>query len=368
MAHNKTVIVIGGGLSGLTCALLLHRANFEVTLIEKKSYPFHRVCGEYISNEVLPFFKTLDIDIRELGASSITKLALSSPSGKIFSTNLDLGGFGLSRFTLDNYLFEKVRNEGVDCILNTKVNEISFGEDEFKVKLSDNRTLTSSHVICAHGKRSNLDKTRDFFGERSQYMGVKYHIKTDFPVNLVQLDNFEGGYCGIVKIEADRYNLCYLSQNRHLKKFGSIEEMEKEVLYKNPALKHHFIYADFLNEKPEVINQISFQKKPLVQNHVLFCGDAAGMISPLCGNGMAMAIHSAKILSETLITHNHNRRLIEKNYQYSWNRLFAKRLKSGRVAQNFFGNNFISEMAVQSLSLMPQLATHIIKRTHGTRF
>jgi flavin-dependent dehydrogenase len=29
-------------------------------------------------------------------------------------------------------------------------------------------------------------------------------------------------------------------------------------------------------------------------------GDSVGMIHPLCGNGMAMAIHSAKILSELL--------------------------------------------------------------------
>lgn len=368
MVQNKTITIIGGGLCGLTCALLLNRAGFEINLVEKKTYPFHRVCGEYISNEVLPFFKTLNIDIKSLEASSITKLAISSPSGKLFETNLDLGGFGLSRFTMDNFLFEKAENEGIKFFLNTKATDIKFEENVFEVRLFDNTILKSSYVISAYGKRSNLDKNRAFFGERSPYIGVKYHIKTDFPKHLVQLDNFEGGYCGIVKIEGDRYNLCYLSENKHLKKFGHIEEMENQILFKNPLLKHRFLDSDFLNEKPDVINEISFEKKPLVENHVLFCGDAAGMISPLCGNGMAMAIHSAKILAETLIEHHQNRNLLETIYQNKWNIAFLNRLKTGKIAQRLFGSTTVSEIAVGALRLMPQLSNHIIKRTHGRPF
>ena len=59
-----------------------------------------------------------------------------------------------------------------------------------------------------------------------------------------------------------------------------------------------------LFEKPEVINEITFEKQDPVSNHILMCGDAAGMITPLCGNGMAMAIHSAKILSGLIIEAN----------------------------------------------------------------
>jgi len=55
----KDVIVIGGGLAGLTTSILLNRQGLAVTLLEKKSYPFHRVCREYISNEVAPFLKQI---------------------------------------------------------------------------------------------------------------------------------------------------------------------------------------------------------------------------------------------------------------------------------------------------------------------
>ena len=49
------VVIVGGGLAGLTSALHLTQSGLGVTLIEKNPYPRHKVCGEYISNEVLPY-------------------------------------------------------------------------------------------------------------------------------------------------------------------------------------------------------------------------------------------------------------------------------------------------------------------------
>src|SRR6185436_16984311 len=100
-----------------------------------------------------------------------------------------------------------------------------------------------------------------------------------------------------------------------------------------------FRNADFISTEPEVINEISFAHKKIVENHVLMCGDSAGLITPLCGNGMAMAIHSAKLLSE-LILDSHiltnqdisdmYRERLERNYENAWNENFSKRLFWGR--------------------------------------
>ena len=76
--------------------------------------------------------------------------------------------------------------------------------------------------------------------------------------------------------------------------------MEERVLMKNPFLKNIFSNAEFLYESPLTISRISFNKKSQVENHVLMIGDAAGMITPLCGNGMSMALHGSKLAFEEI--------------------------------------------------------------------
>lgn len=369
------ICIAGGGLAGLTCAIVLSKNGFEVTVIEKREYPFHRVCGEYVSNEVKPYLLSLGINVEELGASAISSLKVSSPTGSILQAGLDSGGFGVSRYKLDHFLYQKALASGVKFLLNTKVIDIRFCDDHFETETDKYGLIHAGLVIAAYGKRSNLDQKlgRSFFYRRSPYFAVKYHIKTDFPNNVTQLDNFEGGYCGINKVEGDIYNLCYLSLNKNLKKYGNLESFTENVLFRNPHLKERFRNSDFIFDKPLVINEISFEKKDVVEDHILFCGDAVGMITPLCGNGMAMAVRGAKILTGQIIRHPnyrepHQRQKLENGYQREWLDSFSLRLKTGRIIQSFFGNNASSEIAVSLLRRLPGLTRMLIKKTHGAPF
>ncbi len=375
MQKKPNIIIIGGGLAGLTNSILLAKAEFSVTLIERKKFPFHRVCGEYVSNEVLPFLQSIGFNPKDFNAANISKLIVTAPNGKALKSDLDLGAFGLSRFELDNALYQIALKAGVNFLLETKVLDVVFEDEKFRVEIA-NQTLTADLVIGAFGKRSNLDQklNRKFFYQRSPYLGVKYHIKSDFSANSIQLDNFKGGYCGINKIENDLYCLCYLIENKYLKEYGSILKMEEQILYQNPQLKNHFKNAKFVWEQPETINEISFEKKSLIENHILMCGDTAGMIAPLCGNGMAIAIHSGKILSDIIIDicadgiDKERRKKLENNYQSEWNKQFALRLKIGRGIQNLFGNKTLTQGAITSLKLIPSLSQFMVKKTHGKPF
>ena len=372
--NNISVVIIGAGLAGLTSAILLANRGYTVSVIEKNQFPFHRVCGEYVSNEVLPFLTSINVNINHLNPSAISRLTVSSVSGKSIQLPLQMGGFGISRYVLDQYIYQKAVSSGVRFYFD-KATNVVFHEEHFKVELASGDMLTPAMVIAAYGKRSNLDQKlkRDFFYRRSPYIGIKYHIKTDLPVDLIRLDNFQGGYCGTCKIEDDRYNLCYLSETRNLKMTGSIPEMERNLLYKNPHLKRIFENSEFLFKQPEVINEISFIRKDLVTDHILYCGDAAGMITPLCGNGMAMAIHSGKILAESIIKMGNEvtpdlRLQMEKNYRRNWERQFGFRLRSGRYIQSIFLDYHLSNIAVTAFQKSAFLARMLVKSTHGKPF
>lgn len=370
----KDVIIVGGGLAGLINALQLAKAGLDVLLIEKKSYPFHKVCGEYISNEVIPFLQSIDAYPEALKPAPIRHFMLSACSGRHSIAPLDLGGFGISRYAFDQFLYEKAKLAGAEFLLKTQVQDINFANDHFQVFLPQSEQLTAKIVIGAYGKRARLDKQlqRRFVHQRSPYIAVKYHVKTDFPNDYIALHNFKGGYCGISRVENGIYNLCYLGNRAALRHYGNIKAMEEAVLCQNPFLQEIFNQATFLFDKPEVINEVSFAPKKTVENHVLMSGDTAGLITPLCGNGMAMAIHSAKLLSELIMQYYHpvhfDRETLEKVYARQWQRLFAVRLWVGRHAQKLFGSSYTSEMGVQLFKYFPPMARQIMHYTHGKPF
>ena len=367
---NKEVTIIGGGLAGLTAAIHLSKIGIQVTLLEKNSFPKHKVCGEYISNEVLPYFNWLNLDIENLNPTKISKLQFSTYNGKTINSKLPLGGFGISRYVLDEFLYKKAISNGCK-IIHENVESIDFMDDEFTITTINNTIFKSKIVIGAFGKRSNIDQklNRSFIHKKSYWLAVKAHYSGNFDNNFVGLHNFKGGYCGVSKVEDNKINICYLADYDTFKLYKNTDDYQKNVLNKNPILNKIFQNLTLIFDKPLTISQISFDKKQAVENHILMIGDTAGLIHPLCGNGMAMAIHSAKIVSELIqefySDNIQSRTILENNYTNKWNLNFKKRLKTGRLLASILQKPNLAKYAMQIIMIFPFLLPIIIKKTHG---
>jgi menaquinone-9 beta-reductase len=374
---DADICIVGGGLGGLSLSILLAELGHKVILLEKEKYPFHKVCGEYISLESWDFLERLGVPLSKMDLPVISKLMVSSPSGSIINHPLPLGGFGVSRYTLDFNLAQIARQKGVSVLEDCKVGDVVYLNDQFIVSAGKYKI---SCRVCAgsFGKRSNLDVKwkRPFIldkpGKLNNYIGVKYHVKIDLPSDIIALHNFENGYCGISRIEDGKYCCCYLTTADNLKKNGNdISTMERAVLYRNPHLKNIFEQMEMLYKEPLVISQVSFAKKTNIFQHIIMLGDAAGMIAPLCGNGMSMAMHAAKIASgfiHQFLEDKCTRDQMENAYSAQWNKHFASRLKTGRFIQSLFGKPIMTNMFVNSLKPFPGLINALIRRTHGDAY
>jgi flavin-dependent dehydrogenase len=364
------VIILGGGLAGLTSAMHLSKKGLSVLVIEKHEYPQHKVCGEYISNEVLPYLKALGFNPFDYGAKNIVDFTLSTSKSRSVSTKLPGGGFGISRYCIDWELSKKAKQYGAQ-ILHETVTDIQFENDQFEVTINEGRQFTSELVIGSFGKRSNLDVNmyRDFIKKPSPFLAIKAHYIGDFPEDAVALHNFKGGYCGISKVETGHVNVCYIANFKAFKQYKNIDEFQKNVLSQNTYLKEVFDTYELTFEKSLSISQISFSKKPPVEHHILMCGDSAGMIHPLAGNGMSMAIRAAQIASELILKYKSgqltSRRELENQYTGVWNKNFRSRLKWGRVIARLFSRALFSEWIMLLLKTFPFLLPKIIKKTHG---
>jgi flavin-dependent dehydrogenase len=369
--------IVGGGLAGLALSIQTVKSGYKVILFEKEQYPFHRVCGEYISLESWDFLQGLGVDLRSLDVSYIKRLSVSDIHGRSFEQKLPLGGFGISRYKLDHVLAQIAKQAGVIVYESTRVNGIHFSNGHFSIE-SVKGNFISKVVAGSFGKRSNLDVKwkRPFVvakkNKLNNYIGVKYHIRYDFPGDLIALHNFKNGYCGISKVEGNQYCLCYLTTAGNLQNSNNdIRKMEQNILSVNPHLKKMFSDCERLWKEPVTISQISFDKKNLVEDHVLMVGDAAGMITPLCGNGMSMAMHASKIASEEILKFLEgkiSRELMEHNYTSKWKELFNDRLKMGRILQRLMLNEWLIRLTIQIGKKFPRFMRVLIKQTHGSPF
>ncbi len=371
------IAIVGGGLAGLSLSIQSAKAGFSVILFEKEVYPFHRVCGEYISLESFNFVESLGLNIREMNLPIVNRLLISSPDGNKIEQALDLGGFGISRYQIDYQLYQIAKSLGVTVVEGIKVDDIQFNKEHFSIQ-STMGMIQSKVAVGSFGKRSNLDvkwKRPFILGKNkplNNFIGVKYHININWPNDLIALHNFKDGYCGISKIEDGKCCLCYLTTAKNLKEHGgSIKEMEEGVLKKNLFLKEIFNNANHLFSEPITIAQICFDQKDLIENHVLMVGDAGGMITPLCGNGMSMALHGSKLAFESIekyLKQEINQSELELQYTNAWKSKFSTRLKTGRLVQRFFGKRWITNLFIAALKPFPFLIKGIVKQTHGERF
>ena len=363
------VLIIGGGLAGLTSALHLSKVGLSVLLIEKSAYPQHKVCGEYVSNEVIPYLRSLDADPGQLNPTQITRFQLTNTSGNKIETQLPLGGFGISRFALDEFLYKKAKDAGCLIVQDT-VTEVLYNNDLFEVK-TPHQDYQAKIVLGAYGKRSSIDHSlqRKFIANKSPWLAVKAHYRGNFPSDLVALHNFPGGYCGVSKVENDLINICYLVNYDSFKQEKNILNHQKSVLHQNPYLKKIFENSEMHFEAHLSISQISFQPKEKVNSHILMIGDTAGLIHPLCGNGMSMAIHGAKLSSDLIVDYLSgkipSRAALEKNYINEWNKNFRSRINTGRLLSRILEHENYANTLMSGLVMFPGILPALIKRTHG---
>jgi len=365
--------IIGGGLAGLSLAIQLADAGIQTIVFEKNTYPFHKVCGEYISMESWNFLLSLGLPLNDMNLPFIKQLGITSEKGFMLNAPLDLGGFGISRYTLDHQLYVLAKSKGVIIVENCKVSDVVHEDDTSKITTSVG--IYTAQIVCgsygkytpAFAKNENTQNKKNI-----NYIGVKYHIKTDFPNNKIELHNYEGGYCGISKVDKEAFCLCYLSTSDKLKQSGNdIKQLEENVLYKNPFLKRIFLESEFIFEQHLVISNITFHKKSTYTNGIFLLGDAAGSITPLCGNGMSMGLRASFILSQLLISffsrHANKEHLIQE-YQHAWNNQFNLRIQSGYYLQSLFGKKNTTHLVLKTLDKLPVATQKIIKLTHGTPF
>lgn len=369
------VIVIGGGLAGCSAALQLAQAGHDVVLLEKESYPRHKLCGEFLSPEVQSSLRGLDMmkAVHDAGSRTIEHARLTAPSGSTGTFSLPGTALGLSRYRLDALLFRAASAAGVDGRTETRATAVHGSlVDGFTVQTAG-ETVEGRLVLGAYGRRGMLDRTleRPFLDERSPSVAFKAHY-TGPPEALpdaIEVHAAPGGYCGIGPVEKGRVNVCWIGHTDALRAAGGTPAgMLNDALRENPVLDDRMHSLTRVSNRFEAVSQVPLMPKNQFVEGVCMIGDAAGMIAPLCGDGMAMALDTADLVTplvHQVLTNRRSPESFRAVYRHKWKTQFRRRLRIGRWVHAAAVHPLAARIVLQMSRVLPSFARWLIRATRG---
>jgi len=365
------VIVVGGGLAGCSAAMQLARQGYACLLLEKQHYPAHKLCGEFLSVEVMGVFERLGVlaDVMAAGAQPIDHTVVTTAAGTRFESPLPGTALGLSRYRLDHLLINHTRAAGVDAREGVTVSAIVGSLAEGFTVETPAGAFSGRVVVGAYGKRSPLDRKleRPFLTQKSPFVAFKAHfVGLDLP-GCIELHAFPGGYCGLSHVEEGRLNACWIARTDTLRDAGGRpEDMIEHVFCHNPVLADRFTHLKRVTDTFYAVSQVTFAHKGTFDKDICMIGDTVGMIAPLCGDGMAMALQGADLAVSEIAAYLEGRQdadAFKHAYDTAWRAKFQTRMRLSRLMHRAYIIPAIAGPTVALCGWVPGLGRWLIRKT-----
>jgi flavin-dependent dehydrogenase len=290
--------VIGGGAAGPALAAELARAGRSVILFEKEKAAHDKVCGEFISHEGVRYLHDLGVCLEGLGALPIRRVRLARHAGAV-TDDLPFEAQGLSRRVLDETLLRLASEAGAEIQRGIRVKDLEKDGNAWAVHLEDEDSVAAKAIFLATGKHDLKDWKRTR-GQHPECVAFKayWRLAADQAAELsghVELILFPGGYAGLQEVEGGRANLCLIvRKDAYAARYGSWENLLSGMQERCPHLKNRLDGATSLMEKPLAISGLPFGHVAWESGGVWRLGDQAAAIPSFSGDGISIALHSAR--------------------------------------------------------------------------
>jgi flavin-dependent dehydrogenase len=310
-ARIEDAVVIGAGLAGSAVAWHLARAGLAPLMLERDPHPRHVVCGEFLSIEAQAELARLGVDLDQYGASRIMTLRLVH-GHVVAEASLPFTGRGLSRKVLDEALRREAVRAGARLVRGTPVRCVSVEPARINLEASRLGQIRTRTLFLASGKHEVRGAKRSVARARDDFIAFKTYFALTRAQRaalegVVEIMLFTGGYAGLQLVEGGQANLCLLISRSRFERAGrSWEALLTGLCQETPPMSERLAGASALFDRPLAIYQIPYgflhRPRPSDPQGLYRLGDQVGVIPSLTGDGMAIALHTARLAASFYLT------------------------------------------------------------------
>ncbi len=378
------VVIVGAGPAGCAAAFMLSGNGLKIALLDKETFPRDKICGDALGADVARQFHRISESLSEKFSGFKDK---TPSNGVRFYTpkhqQLDIkfkkptdvfgGGFVAKRLDFDNFFFSETANlPDIDIFQNQKITSL-INEPGTIILESPTKRFEASFVLGADGAHSILNKKlAGNTVEKNHYCaGVRQYysnVKGFHPDNYIELHFYKEilpGYLWVFPLAESQANvgLGILSGIVSKRQINLKKELVR-LLATQPALKDRFKEAIPLDDIRGYGLPLGSKKRTLSANRLLLLGDAAGLIDPFTGEGIANAIrsgriaayHALKSFEQNKFDAGFNTRYDKEIYEKMW-----KEFRLGHTLQKLFRYpsiiNFVAKKANNNKSVQMLLSS-----------
>ncbi len=370
------IAVIGAGPAGSSAAAALATLGWQVLLIERDRFPRHKVCGEFLSPESQATLDELGTfaDLAALHPVQLKKVQLFSRQGSELVVPLPQMGWGVSRYAMDTALAQCAERRGATLWQESTATALSRSTGIHKLTIRrDGETIDvyARAVLLAGGRAVTAKLLAEPTAARTNRLnvGIKAHYAGASMPAQVDLYLFDGGYVGINPVESGAVNVCLLASYAAFAKAGRDPiGMIEWIAGQNPAFARRLHDTVLLQESVCSVAAVDTGLPSRPWNGVACIGDAATMIPPLSGDGMAMALHAAALCvphADAYLRGAIDEATWERRYTTEWHRAFDRRLRAARSLQALL-NSAAGDLLLRAGKIVPLAANFMLRATRGT--
>jgi len=369
-------VIIGAGPAGSTLAALLAGRGLDVALVDRDVMPRDKLCGEFLSYDALPVLERLGVDasIDAAGGPRIDRCRVVG-NRRTYEFTFPHPARGVSRLLLDDLLFRTAVTRGARRFDGWMASRME--QRQITIERGEERRVLQARVIAgAWGRWGRFDQQlgRAFVRDRSRRnFGFKRHYRPTESVEAGTIDlySFGRGYLGVNGIEGGLTNICGLVHASRLAGHkGRWDAFVDALRDEEPQLErlyaaHEPAQEQFLSSEPVI-----FRARSPVEHGVFMVGDASGVIDPLTGNGMAMAIQSALLAAPLLLRVVHtpkDRAVMEQQYRAEHARMFGSRIAWSRRTARLLSRPRLLDAALIASGLAGGAGPFLLRHTRATR-
>ncbi len=211
---------------------------------------------------------------------------------------LPFPAYSLSRRRLDEAILASALSFGADLRRGAHAKSLKRRGSRWLAEISGSDALPASSAFLATGKHDLRGWKRPAADHRD-LVGFKLHLNlSDDQVtrlqSCVELFLFPGGYAGLALVENKVANLCLVLKRGALSGFGGWEPFFASLL-EMPVLGQRLAHSQSMMPRPLAVSAISYGHVQSVSDGLWRLGDQAAVIHSFCGEGIAIALQSARV-------------------------------------------------------------------------